>query len=287
MGFWDAGIGDLEAQGVSVSQNQIDVMEDGGQVLVIKGLLSPYHWYGDESGILDQYENQVFVPLLMQAVSPLDTELPNWGIHNNPIRNFMDDYTGDSLWRAWPSYIGEYTEAAIDYPYGEESLSYARVWDGTPLVSATDRMLAGEIIKAARKRITDSVYEQFCILSDFESSGNYAISQLDPFLAFEPEDIHALEQFDDYSPDYMFCVLSAYRDLLAGNYLTTSDDPKDCINLKDIEFEPMEHYLGWLPEAMVMWNKMVNRHENAMVIIKSSLSSKSANQFQIYEGQVS
>ena len=286
MGFWDAGIGGLEASGISVSDDQIDMLEEGGQVLVIKGLLSPFHWYGDETGILDQDDNLVYVPLLMEAVAPMSTELPEWRISGRQIRKFMDDYTGDTMWRAWPSYIGEYIQEATESPYGCESFSYARVWDGTPLVSATDRMLAHEIFTAARKRVNDSVYEEFCILTEFESSGSYSVSQLDPFLAFESEDVQGLEDFDEYDPGYMHCVLSAYRDLLAGNYLTNCDD-QDPRDLKDIEFKPMSHYLGWLPEAMVMWERMVSRHENAHAIIRSSLSAKSANHFNIYEGQVS
>jgi hypothetical protein len=281
MGFWDAGIGDLEAMGISVSDDAIDVMEGGGQVLVVKGLLSPYHWYGDESGMWDQEGVQVFTPVLMDVVSPMATELPAWQIHDTPIRSFMDDQSGDTMWRSWPSYIGDISEEAIDSPYSGEGLFYARAWDGTPLVSATDRMLAHEIIVAARKRISDSAYEPFCILSGFEADGEYSVDDLDPLLEFTADQIRDIHEFDGYDPDYLMCVLQAYKDLVKDGYLSVEGVTREVV------FKPMSHYLDWLPEANFMWERMVNRHENALTIIHSSLSDKAATQFRIYEGQVS
>ena len=75
MGFWDVGIGDLEAIGVRVSPEQEHVLQEGGEVLFIKGLFSLYHWYGDATGILDQFDQQVYVPQTLRRLPAMAVRL--------------------------------------------------------------------------------------------------------------------------------------------------------------------------------------------------------------------
>lgn len=293
MGFWDQGIAGLKAIGVEVTREQRQALNKGGQVLIIRGLLSPWACYGDDTGILDQHGAQVYVPQLLDAepvATPAQLESGASLDERNEeevllARDYLDEVHGAD-WREWPSYIGEIQDRGIGRFAECDWMTYARVWDGTPLVSKADRKAAKKILAAARRRIASSVYEEFCELYEFEAMGEAGWQDLEAVMddKVTVEDMAAALETD---PNYIEALVRNYNTLLLGNYLTRSTKREDQEKLKVVHFTPMEAYLEPGSDAATMWSRLVNRRENALAIINNSLSCDRARQFSRSEKEYS
>lgn len=270
MGFWDVGVGDLESMGVRVTQEQEAVLEWGGEVMIVRPLLSPLAIYDDNGGMIDQCGQKVFVPRTMRAYPPRTAGLP-WVPAGTPAEYLEDELGAD--WRSWPSYVGEYIDDPIDQQAGE-GVQYARIWEGTPLVSEDDKNLATDLWAAAKKRVNDSVYYEYVMLQEFIAS--YDMGCLDKLLDNETT-AEAVVAGTAVTPEYLSLALGAYVTLLDGRYLART--AKDVGRLRPVCFAPMEDYLVCNNEARAMWRRAINRRENTLAIIHTSLSDKHAAHF--------
>lgn len=275
MGFWDAGIGDLEAIGVPVSADIRAVMNEGGRVLVVQHLLSYGASQGDDNGMFDEGGDEVFIPQLMRARRP------------QVNRKYLEDWYG-SAWRQWPSYTGSMEEPCVDLRFWNDEPTYVRAWEGLPILDDHDADVADRLLVAARKRINDSVYEALCTVLDFESDGQCALEDLLPLmdmLAGDPDvDVDDLLEYQDADdPGYLKYVATCMQDLVSGNFISfdnydvTSNHPDQILN--DCSFAPMEHYLRDDHEALAVWSRLVNRRQNALAIIGNALPRAMAYQF--------
>lgn len=281
MAFWDTGIGDLESMGVTVSAAQHRALHEGGEVLVIQHLLSPSASDGDDSGMWDQDGEAVFIPQLMVACPPEQAaeDLENWF---------------GNTWRSWPSYTGFLEESTVDQRFWNDETTFMRVWEGLPIQDVRDKSIFSRIAMAARERIYNSVYEQICTVYEFDSNGESGLSldellplvdmlasEDDPDLSFSPEYCNEPNQ------DYLVLVAKTMKELLEGNYLSfdnynvKSNNPNRPLN--DCTFEPMSTYLGDDYEALAVWNRLVNRRENALAVIAGGLSTGRGYLFDHYE----
>lgn len=260
MGFWDVGIGDLEAIGVRVSEEAAYVLEEGGDVLFVAGLLSPYACYGDDTGILDQHDKQVYVPRLLTAYPPRE-QAPGW---SDTPANILEDAFGPE-WRTWPSFVGE-VEERNDYQRSFSDMTYVRVWDGTPVFTVEDASIADELMAAATARVKNSVYAEFVMLADWESEeAENSLDNLD--LGLDGTlDLLDLAEFTGTSRAQLDALVSAYDTLLTGGYLN-----RDGSEGRPVQFEPMEAYLPVSPSARRAWAQMVARRDNSIEIINCAL----------------
>lgn len=282
MGFWDVALGDLAAIGVRFSPAEQQVLEEGGEVLFIRGLLSPWACMGDATGILDQFGQRVYVPQFLSAFPPKAKALPGWNLDGQSVSALVDSEVGD-YWRQWPAYLGVVSERCVDRQAFGDGIAYVRIWDGKPLTCPGDRELAERLFTAASDRINNSAYHQFVVLSEYEASG-YAVDELYPVITGEVDVADLVDL--DRDRDYLESMATAYRDLLDGGYLSRSSDPADHQNLKEVSFEPMEDLLDDDLEAVQVWDRMVNRRENALAIIHTALSIRSAANFECLESEI-
>lgn len=276
-GFWDAHISALEAIGVPVSIDARTVLNEGGRVLVIQHLLSYGACQGDDQGMYDQNENEVYIPQLMQAVSPDESQ------------NYLEDWYG-STWRQWPSYTGTMEEPCVDLRFWNDSQTFARVWEGLPIMGGHDADIADRLLVAAQSRINDSVYEALCTVLEFETAGEYeyTLDDLLPLMDMirgDPDvDIDDLLEFtnaDDFG--YLKYVAVCMQDLVSGNFISFRDynltSNNQEVTLNDCEFAPMETYLRDDHEALAVWSRLINRRENALAIITNALPRTRGYQF--------
>jgi hypothetical protein len=276
VGFWDAGIGDLEGMGVAVTDEQRDVLLEGGEVLFIGALLSPWYRDGDTSPMLDQDGEVVYVAQQM-TVSP--------GDFNEEEISELDNTYNDS-WREWPSYVGTVQERSIDQrPWMEEETWYVRIWDGTPIEEGNDD-IAARIFRACSDRINDSIYQAVC---EFESSDEWfcespSTEELMPFVAAETTMDETLEHFDGYDPDETMSAYNMLHLLLTEGYITVDENGLlDGSHAIDAMFKPMAYYLRGDPEALQVWNRLITRREITLEIIEDNLPTRAAQDFDRYE----
>lgn len=274
MGFWDLGVGDLAAMGVNVSREQRRVLEQGGQVLFITGLLSPYLYELDNKrGVVDQNDEQIYVPQLLYAYSPSQT-LP--GLRGKTIRAHMDE--GGTEWRAWPSYVGEIIERSVTQHDPNEDLSFVRVWDGIPLVTEEDKMIATELFIAATDRIDASVYCELKEISEYQAMGG------------DVDDLHLALNAADMSYDEVALKtgLSEHQIgnlVLAYDTLLLNDTGPGGYDVDQVTMAPMENYLS--AEAARVWTRLVNRRENILAIVNNALPRLQARCFDRSEREYS
>ena len=286
MGFWDTGITDLGAMGVNVTQAQRLTLEQGGEVLTIRGLLSPWWSQGDSSPMCDQEGEVVYVPATLSACEPYARMRPDWSRDHAIVREFMDTEYG-SDWRTWPSYVGELDEA-IEQRWWNDTLTYVRVWDGIPIMNDMDADAVKRIYRAAQNRLNNSVYYELVDLYEFENSGEYSIDDILPLVdLYKEENKEAfdemVEDITDLDPDYVHRIVAAVKSLTEGNYVYFGPAAPDHRVMKDCEFASMDHYLVGDYEALAMWRRLVSRRENALNIIGNGLGNTKALLFDNHE----
>jgi len=278
MVFWDYQIGDLEAIGVRVDPEQIMVLEQGGEVLVIQHLLSPWCWEGDTSGTDDQNGDPVYIPVRMKACSPLDKFTPTWQrTDEDTVANHLDREHGEQ-WRLFPSYVGVVEHRVWEGPGSyDEGLDWARVWNGYPVMDQQTLALMEKIEAAARSRLYESFYEQLTMVVEWELSAEW-----DSELLWE--DVSEWERLG-LDPDQGMTMRGVFEELYANRIIARPEaSPEEIRNLVPLQFAPMSDYLREEPEALALWNRMVYRRESSKRKVTQALERSRRSVFEYNEG---
>jgi hypothetical protein len=157
MNVWRNSINDVQALGIVITQDQIEVLERGGEVLVIQGLPEPgcYVYYGEHKTATDQDGQMILVASILRSY-PIDgPALP--GIKAESMYELVKSNMNNPDWNYWPSYTGELVEdhIAVPFEWFTGSAASYRVWSGIPLVTCGTEV-AHAIVDVCNERIEAS-----------------------------------------------------------------------------------------------------------------------------------
>lgn len=147
--------------GIDITADQIEVLEQGGEVLVLQCLPEPgcYANYGDHAASYDQKGDPVMVASIMESV-PTNAICPAMYGRGPGIVTFGDLISEwqNPHWNFWPSYTGSVVDTVYPFEWFDDTPSVYRVWGGTP-VASIGRGVAEEVVNACNRRLEASSYQ--------------------------------------------------------------------------------------------------------------------------------
>lgn len=161
MGLWQANFDDLASVGIAVTAGQREVLQTGGEVLVIQGLPEPGSLYcqcGQGHPAFDgETGNRVMVAAIVETW-PVEEPCPTAFFRPAGCWTLADVLSSedDSHWMFWPSYAGRYehtvdSQSYVQCMYEDRPRAW-RIWDGIP-VSEIGRDVAERIVTATNTMV--------------------------------------------------------------------------------------------------------------------------------------
>lgn len=293
MGFWDAQLTDLEAMGIEFSPLFERMLEEGGQVLRIRHLLTPDSTPELEEPCYDQHNRPV------RVIEKIDAH-PVRGRAKDSMRliaEAVDSETSD--WRIYPSFLGyledcdRYGGTMLRECMRQETAWYYRFWDCYPLL---DESLYETLASACAARINDSLYGEIREIAEMEwNDGGPAMSISDLWLYLNDlprlgeKEAQAVEQWMDdtrWDQDRIDVALRGYEQVVLAGYLPppTHDYRDGPFDAKHFEINPLEQYLQHDPFAQDVWLTMNLTRQAALRQIATIMTPSEWRLFKFNEG---
>jgi hypothetical protein len=164
MGFWDVRLADLEAAGEVFTDEEVEVMEEGGKVLHLHPLETPDIEVMDWCTYADG--EVVVVPEMADVYGPHQSP-PSWVQQHEhawpDVATFLDDnfdwHGGRSMWTDIPRYAGELTHEHYICGVRCEELTGFVFWNCWP-ISASNQHLADQILAAGIRFVDEGLWWQ-------------------------------------------------------------------------------------------------------------------------------
>lgn len=273
MRFWDRQVTRFYAMGIEIDPHDLDVLENGGEVVHLHHLLSP-EWAGGYryEKARDQNDEPVMVPEILQ-VPPLNEiyslDWGNHGGHSKTIWQYLESEFEEE-WRKYPSYPGVVDEQhnIEDRTLGARlmHLQFYRFWNCNTF---PDREVIEEMVDAANRRLDNSRYYQVAQVFDWEAEN--AGMSVDTLWAFQHDqdrltkrDWESVESFlntsDITNQESIDIAVEAYEIAMREGYLCPlhpTDEEFD--SLRPIHYPPMSEFLP--PQLNQMWEGMLARQQ--------------------------
>ena len=275
MGVYDYQIGQQVADlGNPITPVEVDVINHGGEVLVIEALPT---WdrggYDDVYPQLDQDQEVVYVPLLINAIAPETVILSGYDYKTRTregrtlIRDMVLEH-GDIV-MAVPSYIGVISEKETyllhpGHDWRTEQPGVWRYWAGIPITDA-NRDAAKVILNVGVDRVRKSDWETLVWIASMSETGEGP----------EAFDIWAYvckpELLNDFGMD---CVAQhiewdgeedalqtalGYQEMIDRGYVWDGSETQE--DTAPLHFDPMSTVLQNHPEALRLWDLMLSRNQ--------------------------
>lgn len=297
MGFWDGHVANLEALGISFTENEVTALNDGGRVLHLHTLPSPesYSPYGHgDAGVFYPNGSLVLVPEIIVATSPSDLYLASWKGKGLTVAEHMDaDWS--ELWREIPSYLAildEPAETAIGMPdMRTEDLHVYRWWGCVPLVTDDDQRFAEALVSAYEKWVHTTLYPAMC---DVEQFAAYE-EMCDPWDLWylykhsemlRKKDLRTVEEWvavDFSDQGYAEAIANMIEDLVqAKNLIPPGSTDEECQAQTPIFFPPLTDHLD--PDAADRWRSLVARRTAIIARIEHAVPAAQRGTFRHNEG---
>jgi hypothetical protein len=268
---WRNGLDDVVALGINVSRAQRQVINHGGEVLVIQGLPEPGQTstaMREQRPAVDQYGNLLMVCAILYSTPPDTVALPRFpdGRSIITMADLLDQTFSDHLattfsdhWAYWPSYIGGQKEIPDCFWQNLNRLQCVRVWGGIPIVSPAQRDAAERLTIACRDRIDLSAYEEMDFIKE-------RAENLD--LPIDPE-LHPGEEivFDDGDET----ALDILRDLASVGLWDMKTNQETGA---PIQYYAMEEILENDLTGKRMWNALVAQSRNGARQARAAIPQK-------------
>lgn len=303
MGFWDSQLGDLEALGMVFTDEEIEVLENGGRAVHLRCLPSWDPVYYEQAGGLEKgTDGQVILlPETILAVAPTSLLSENeWGVRDSGpplVADALEAEYGE-LWRAWPSAIGsvdqKYTEiyghGSGDWIRGETTRPY-RFW---ALFPDPGPEILRPIEHAALELLDDSHYWDMAYIcqTDYDNmqTGDgiyppYAWAYVyAPDLLGEEEQTEVesfMAQYGDEDSSEVRIIANVYRQLIdAGMMLPLGEDPITRRN------EPeLEQFASKIdnPAARFWYEGVVAQYHARVALVRSRMDQSHRNVMDLGE----
>lgn len=277
MGFWDLQLGDLEARGIKIGEMDEKILEEGGRVLHLRHLVSPFSTPDWINGFFDQNDEPVFVIESLEVHSPnaiIPLDAPWEGRPGISVAQQMDEECGDG-WRKFPTYAAVLEDgdryAGPGYsswdPWRSEKLAPYRFWGCTPLL---DPSVYTSIARSCQLRLQDSLYYEVEHVIGFEAYDDYWVdigtlwkAKNDPAL-MSAQDVSFINEWQGHMlipEEDIDSAVRAYETLIENEIVVPpwhkDGEPYD---LKPITLKPIEEYLTD-PLGREVW-RMLNAQRN-------------------------
>lgn len=173
---WTYGSIEFEMLRIGVSQEQLRIVEEGGEVLMITGLPAP-----EAAAWIDGFEGEtatdatgetVMVAGIFEAKALSTVYAGDWATSTViSLAEHFEDSAGPD-WRRWPTYLGLWTNLSYDETYyAEEEPQAFRVWSGIP-IDESNRLLAYELVDAQTRMLNASEYYDLVALLQMDTRLN-------------------------------------------------------------------------------------------------------------------
>lgn len=174
MGFWNSQVIDLHLAGIHLDEVEVDILENGGEVMCLAELPDPSAYQGGDWTMEDVDGKTVMVPLYVSCASPTSAYFTDARGTTTTYVEHLDREMGTD-WRFHPAYVGELLMDDSDrwgqhfYMWTEEARPF-RPWSCKPLITAGDRTLYERVREASFRRLVAADWftvDEICYLESY------------------------------------------------------------------------------------------------------------------------
>ena len=271
MGFWDRQIADLAVAGVTFSDSEVDLLENGGKAMFLAELPDPSVYYGGDYTLIDEDEEIVLVPVMLDVRSPLEDYIPAASEHG-PVchADYLDAQWGEE-WRRHPAYTAyvddgdRWSSSLVSF----DDVRPIRPWACAPLLTPNDEEVFRRLQKYTHERLNAGHFFDVDAVCWVEAQGEIAMEDACVLLGLvePPADYNRIGDMTaediDWDPDYLKSVAGAYKDLCDAGICfrwswskETTGEPFVIPRIEDY-FDPDDL------EAYDLWSRVVARRKSA------------------------
>jgi hypothetical protein len=251
MGYWDAQLLDLVPLGIRLSGDQVEVLENGGEVLALWALPDPLHAdHGCDAVYPSTSDTVVVLALPMQVYGPNEV----YGTFDGKAMTYAqfadEEFSQD--WRRYPTYLGEQENPVSMF----NPTALVRVWSGRP----TNPARLDRFRMAGYQTVRNTGYETLL---------TYVLAENELYdLGFTGENTAEIEDFEEYET-----YLVARKELTAAGVL----DEKGSVQ----HYPPIPQFVDMLTEQTDkdFYNALVL---SSRLAVRSVLAAQPPNQRSMF-----
>jgi hypothetical protein len=255
--------------GVNLDPAEVDILENGGQVMALLDLPDPSAYQGGDWGMTDSSGRAVLVPVEVSCCPPGQPYASDYRGGQLTCSQWADGTFGNE-WRRFPAYLGEMLLADSDrwgmhYTGWIEEIRPYRPWSCRPLLVQADYNVLEELREATRQRLDDCDWFTIDEIFYAESGGEIDIETacVELGLVKPPSDYKGgggLADEADWEPQYLRALCTSFAELCdKRRYFGWSWDKADPSEFTTWEIGPMEDYLEPGSPAYDVWFSTVAR----------------------------